>query len=435
MSVKRIWCRVLEITHRRSAVAVLGAAVAKDRTKTDLVFAFGTGTAESISGDGTSRGGSGTSSGDTSGRGSRSTGSRVAVPVGLGLIHAFTHGDTLEATCLEGLDHGDGQVESGELVDVVSDGKLALSGRVGRVHSVAEVVLRDLDPLASELVVIIGIQVEVGDDIAELLHDVLTDFVTRRVRGAHVGRVFANDVADGHLVLDHLVVHLSLGDGGEILVRPSVRGNLVTVGDHTIDDIAPLLIDSTLAKVDTGDEESGLETGSSELVKNLVSVDVWTVIVGDGNSSWLAAHVDTSTTILNAAFLRASIIASSGSSRSLVGIAGRTVVKQAVRSVAVLRSVSTVSLLLSEHASKQKTQRLTYSTGAAVTLSTLSVTKVGPAAVVGITTLTSVQVMRALSSSSTSSTRRGRPDLHVAGHAEELRGSLNTTVGGNEGGH
>jgi hypothetical protein len=125
---------------------------------------------------------------------------------------------------------------------------------------------------------------------------------------------------------------------------PGVRCDLVTFSDHTLDDSTPLLVNSTLADVDTSDKESGLETSGVEFVQDLVSVDVWAVVVGDSNGSWLKAAVDAGTAVLNTAQLRASIIASAGTSRSLVGITTRSIIEEAIRSVAVLGSVSTVSL-------------------------------------------------------------------------------------------
>lgn len=229
-------------------------------------------------------------------------------------------------------------------MDIVSDSKLALGGRVGAVDSCAEVVLSNLDLFASELVVVIGVQVEVRNNIAERLQDILANSVARRVGRTHVGGVFADDVADSHLVLDHLVVDLSLGDGGKILVGPSVGCDLVALGDHALDNSVPLFVNSTLANVVTSNEEGGLESGSSKLVKDLVSVDVWAVIVGNGYSSGLAASVNTRTTIRNIALDGASIVASGGSSRSLVSITARAEVEQAIRGVAVIRSVSTISL-------------------------------------------------------------------------------------------
>lgn len=153
-------------------------------------------------------------------------------------------------------------------MDVVSDGEAVARGgsALGLVEDALEVVLGDLD--VGELVVVIRVEVEVRDDVAESLQHVLAGSVAGRVGRAHVGRVLSDDVADGHLVLDHLVVSLSIGDDTEILVRPGVAGYLVALGDHSLDDVGPLRggVDGALADIDTGDEKSGLESVLSELV-------------------------------------------------------------------------------------------------------------------------------------------------------------------------
>lgn len=120
--------------------------------------------------------------------------------------------------------------------------------------------------------------------------------------------------------------------------------DLVTFGNHALDDATPLLINSTFAKVDTGDEEGSLESSSRKLVKDLISVDIWTIVVGNGHSSRLQAIVDTSTTVPDTALLRTRVVASAGSGRSLVGVTTRAKVEETVRSVAVRRSISTISL-------------------------------------------------------------------------------------------
>ena len=127
-------------------------------------------------------------------------------------------------------------------------------------------------------------------------------------------------------------------------MRPGVGSDLVTLGFHALDDSGPLLIDSTLADVVTGDEEGSLESGSIELVKNLVSVDVWAIIVGDSNGAFLLARIDTGTTIRNTSLHGTSVVASGSSSRGLVGITARTVVEQAVGGGAVVGCGSAVSL-------------------------------------------------------------------------------------------
>jgi hypothetical protein len=51
----------------------------------------------------------------------------------------------------------------------------------------------------------------------------------------------------------------------EVLVRPSVAGDLMTVGIHLGDNIPPVLINSTLADVVASDEESCVSVASFEL--------------------------------------------------------------------------------------------------------------------------------------------------------------------------
>jgi len=136
-----------------------------------------------------------------------------------------------------------------------------------------------------------------------------------------------------YLVPDHLVVSLLTGDGAEILMRPCVTGNLMSLSNHALDGSSPRLacvVNCALVDVDTGDEESGLCSGSFELIQNTLSVDVRTVIVCDGNRVWLSAVVDALSTIWLVAELGTSDIASAASSREFVGITGRAVLELAV---------------------------------------------------------------------------------------------------------
>jgi hypothetical protein len=121
-------------------------------------------------------------------------------------------------------------------VNVVSDGK-TISGRratIGCVENTLEVVLGNLD--VGELVVIIGVEVKVRDDVAQVPQDVLASFVAGRVRRTHVRWVLSDDVSDGHLVFHHLVVTLLIVDDAQILVRPGVAGHLVTLSNHALND-------------------------------------------------------------------------------------------------------------------------------------------------------------------------------------------------------
>jgi hypothetical protein len=127
-------------------------------------------------------------------------------------------------------------------------------------------------------------------------------------------------------------------------VRPSVACNLMAVGIHLGDDIPPVLVNGTLADVVTGDEESCMGVASFELGHDLLSVYVWTVIVGDGNGLWLQALADTQATVLDASKLTTGVVASGGSIRGLVGIATWAVLELAVRSGTVFGADTAVSL-------------------------------------------------------------------------------------------
>ena len=80
---------------------------------------------------------------------------RCAVPVLLGLTHAFAHGYTTETLVAKILEHVSGQFSSGYLVYVVRNSKLVT--RLGSlVKNTLEVILSNLD--IGELIIIIGIK-------------------------------------------------------------------------------------------------------------------------------------------------------------------------------------------------------------------------------------------------------------------------------------
>lgn len=97
-------------------------------------------------------------------------------------------------------------------MDVVGDGE-RVSVETGGVDALLEVVLGDLDLLLGKLVVVIGVEIERGNNVSKSLHIFLAlCTLACRVRRAHIGRVFADDVADSHFVPDHLVNPLLMGD-------------------------------------------------------------------------------------------------------------------------------------------------------------------------------------------------------------------------------
>jgi hypothetical protein len=150
-------------------------------------------------------------------------------------------------------------------VDIVGDGKGVAVGS-GEINSILKVVLGSLDLFLGKLVVVISVKVERGDDITESLQVSLASrSIASGVRRTHVCGVFSDDVAKRHFVLDHLVEALLGGNLIEVLVGPSVTGDLMTVGVHLGDNVPPVFIDSALADVVTGHEESCVRVASFEL--------------------------------------------------------------------------------------------------------------------------------------------------------------------------
>lgn len=144
------------------------------------------------------------------------------------------------------------------------------------IENSLEVVLGHLN--GRELVVIIGVEVKICNDVSQVFQDCLTGCITRGVWWAHVCGVLPNNVANSHLVLNHLVISLGIGYDTQVLMRPSVAGHLMTFGNHTTDHAGPACsrINSALGIVDTGDEECGFKSIAGELMQNLTGIDVRT---------------------------------------------------------------------------------------------------------------------------------------------------------------
>lgn len=111
--------------------------------------------------------------------------------------------------------------------------------------------------------VVLSIKIKVNSVIAQRDHISLATrgFVALRVWWTHVGWEFADDVVDCHFVLDHLCVTHRRGDIGETVMTESVRCNLVTFGNHTLEQsgIWGGDIDLALAVVVASNEKGGFE--------------------------------------------------------------------------------------------------------------------------------------------------------------------------------
>lgn len=55
------------------------------------------------------------------------------------------------------------------------------------------------------------------------------------------------------------------------------------------------------------------------------------IVISNGDSSWLLANIDALAAVRDIALLRTSIVAGRGATRSLVGIASRAEINQAIR--------------------------------------------------------------------------------------------------------
>jgi len=279
----------------------------------------------------------------------------------------------------ERLEHVLGQVVDDLPVDVVLDVQEAVDVRVGGVDGAVPDVLADLDLVGLGVQVTLGVEVEVGDMVAQVIHYLLAEGRAAGVGRAHVGREEAEDVVDGDLVVHHLVDDLLLRQLGSILVRPAVAGDLVAFIVHSLeterralasrastlkhaggrgeeelahsypDDVRPgsaRVVDLTLADVGTGDEEGCLGVVLGEQVQEVVCVQVRPVVIRDGDVTRVLAAIDTRAAVGDRADARTRDVPRIRAIGDLVGIAARTVVDLAVRGIAVLGPNTAPAVLL-----------------------------------------------------------------------------------------
>lgn len=182
---------------------------------------------------------------DSSGGGSRRRRRRLrlaadrAVPVFLGIAKALAHGDGAKAVAKERLEHVPRQVVDGLVDGVVLDLEPLGVGRVLALDGIVPNLLGRLDEVGRVVEVALGVQVEVGDVVAEVVEPRVRRGVAGRVRRPHVRGEVAQDVGNGNLVVDHLVAELGLAERRETLVRPRVAGYLVAFADHAADQVGP----------------------------------------------------------------------------------------------------------------------------------------------------------------------------------------------------
>jgi hypothetical protein len=97
-----------------------------------------------------------------------------------------------------------------------------------------------------------------------------------------------------------------------------MRSDLVAVVVHPLDNASPVLINGTLAEVVSSDKESGVCSPRFELFHYSFGVDVWAIVVCNGDHTGVVADIYTRTAIGNASKLGTSVATSACSGRGLV---------------------------------------------------------------------------------------------------------------------
>lgn len=232
-------------------------------------------------------------------------------------------------------------------MNIVADSKplLVCGGSTSGSDIASEPVLGVLNLVGGVLVVVISINVEVGNVITKLCHIVLTSrgSCAAGIRGAHVCREESEDIAKSCLILPHLLLAVVGANGGQVEMGPGVRGDLMAFSLHALDDRDEFgsSIDLSLVDIVATDEEGCLCIVGFEDVQDMRSEGwVRSVIVGDGHGSWDGALINSSSSILNGTKLWSSNIGGAGSSRGYIFRAGRAIGVHASRRVAVIWSSS-----------------------------------------------------------------------------------------------
>lgn len=163
-------------------------------------------------------------------------------------------------------------------MDVVSDGKPFAGERCGCSGRdvAAEPVLGVLDLARVVLVVIISVDIEVGDVVSKVSHSLFAAGLSSAagIRRSHVGGEESEDIAQSHLVLDHLVLAVNGRNGAQVQMGPSMGSNLVAFGVHPLDRglVAGSDVDLSLINVVSRDEEGRLCVVRLEDIQDVVGV-------------------------------------------------------------------------------------------------------------------------------------------------------------------
>jgi len=130
--------------------------------------------------------------------------------------------------------------------------------------------------------------------VPQITHRGYAGGVAGRIRRTHICRKETKNITESHFKLNHLATADGLGQGGEIGMRPGVRGNLVTVGVHLLDHVRPCggSVDCTLSIVDTGNVECSLCIVGVQKIDHGICVHTWAIIKSQRDIARLNAVVE-----------------------------------------------------------------------------------------------------------------------------------------------
>jgi hypothetical protein len=127
-------------------------------------------------------------------------------------------------------------------------------------------------------------------------------------------------------------------------MRPSVGCNLMSFVVCSLDRRSPReggVIDLSLSIVVASNEEGGFGIVLLQYIQDMLGVDVWTVIISNGNGSSHCAIIDTSSTIQNFTELGSRNSRSASSGWDLVIVTSRSEVELASRCRTVVCAFAT----------------------------------------------------------------------------------------------
>jgi len=147
--------------------------------------------------------------------------------------------------------------------------------------AVVEAILENTLSLAL-ILPIKSINVASNNLVAETSNDGENISIICEIWWSHISWELSNDAQESSLKLSHLRSNTIVAEGGQVGMVPGVRGDLMVVS-HT-SDLWLVVVDAVI--VLAIDEEGCLHAGSLDLIQNVGSIDIWTIIESNSECSW-----------------------------------------------------------------------------------------------------------------------------------------------------